>query len=480
MENSTSFNDIDTENTGDDLINNKRSIMLMEFICEVVLMVIVGIFGVVGNILSVVMFSALKKKQLKFHRLMILLATFDTAYIMLNILLFVVPGLSEEYSRQGYAFLFAPTVMPITQIALTGSVYCTMAISVERYLVVCHPFYTTSKNWSAKRYMIPIILFSVIYNLPRFFELRSCIIIFQNNTNDSPNYQSTEQNYLDNTTDLVTNEGYSSENVTHSSYESSCSDDLNFYDSSGYFLDFVYMIELTTLRKNKYYYCTILILNIVFMGIGPFIILVLLTSLTLRKLITYSRQDNIITPPPLNNLYHARNSMITTAGNETMIPNEGLNKLLKTTEEHINATPSPHPSPCTSIQRSASILVASSPHNLQRPSVATPFTITKRLKTNEIMLSKVSLIISLVFIICHSIRFVPNIYELISRIQDNQFVPWPDWIECFTYMSHLLTVFSASVNFYIYYFARYEIKSVKCLKNCLSEHNSPNVTLIQL
>merc|ERR1719189_1144906 len=102
---------------------------------------------------------------------MILLASFDTAYILLNILLFVVPGMSQHYNRQGYAFLFAPILMPLTQISLTGSVYCTMAISVERYLTVCHPFYTASKNWSAKRYIIPILLFSVIYNLPRFFEL---------------------------------------------------------------------------------------------------------------------------------------------------------------------------------------------------------------------------------------------------------------------------------------------------------------------
>ena len=88
-------------------------------------------------------------------------------------MIFIVPGLSEEYKVKGYDQFVAPVVIPITRIALTGSVYCTMAISVERYLTVCHPFYTASKNWSAKRYIIPILVFAIAYNLPTFFELRS-------------------------------------------------------------------------------------------------------------------------------------------------------------------------------------------------------------------------------------------------------------------------------------------------------------------
>jgi hypothetical protein len=58
-----------------------------------------------------------------------------------------------------------------TQIALTGSIYSTLAITVERYLTVCHPFYTVSHRWSATHYVAPIVTFSFLYNLPKFFEL---------------------------------------------------------------------------------------------------------------------------------------------------------------------------------------------------------------------------------------------------------------------------------------------------------------------
>ena len=460
------------ESTEQDHTEGRTKIMIMEFVCEVVLIIIVGIFGVIGNITQITMFSRLKKKQLKFHRLMILLASFDTAYILLNVIVFVVPGVSEEYKKHGYHFLFAPTVMPITQIALTGSVYCTMAISIERYLTVCHPFYTASKNWSSKRYIIPIILFSIIYNLPRFFELR----------------WEFDYGLTGYTTEAAVNSSLP-ENLTLGTYDSDSSTEAGInMSSTPYYIEngsnnetveepaFTYGISLTNLRRNKYYYCSILILNIIFMGIGPFILLFLLTSLTLRKLIVYSRQDNIISPPHLQNFYIARDSTHTT-NNETLITNDhGTSMQIRKSDDHLNPSSSPGPSPCSTMHRGSL-----SRHNASRASIHTPFTISKRLKTNEIVLSKVSLIISLVFIICHSIRFVPNIYELIARIHDNQYELWPDWIECFTYLSHLLTVFNASVNFYIYYFARYEIKSVDLFSCCISsKQNSPAIRLMEL
>ena len=55
----------------------------MEFIFEVVLLSIVGAFGVVGNIAAIVMFSR-QSIQLKFHRLLMMLATFDLGYIILR------------------------------------------------------------------------------------------------------------------------------------------------------------------------------------------------------------------------------------------------------------------------------------------------------------------------------------------------------------------------------------------------------------
>ena len=471
--------------------------MLMEFVFEVVLMIIVGIFGVFGNFMCIVMFSRLKKKQLKFHRLMILLAIFDTTYIVLNILLWVVPGLSEQYKSKGYQYFTAPIVMPLTQVSLTGSVYCTMAITMERYLTVCRPFYTASKNWSAKRYIIPILVFSTVYNLPRFFELRSIKECSQigdenndQNTTSSLQHNVTEQ--ADNSTDISNNTSYSYPNCwTNIS-------NVTVQDPS-----FIYFIELTELRMDKYYYSIYTVgLNIVLMGIGPFILLISLASLTLRRLIFYSREDNVISQPP-QTFYIPSTTLATTVTQCDLSPCRSTSNLHKLNGGH-NTLNSPcrstadlhklndgscnnlSPSPQLSYRGShASIQRGSIYANpLERQSVASsqrPFAITRRLKTNEIVLSRVSLIISLVFIVCHSIRWIPNIYELIQRIQDTPDVVWPDWIETFTHLSHLLTVFNASVNFYIYYFSRYKITSINCLKHCCpSTRNDPTMILTEL
>lgn len=49
-----------------------------------------------------------------------------------------------------------------------------MAITLERYLAVCKPFYRITREWSSRIFIIPIILISVIYNLPHFFEIQTC------------------------------------------------------------------------------------------------------------------------------------------------------------------------------------------------------------------------------------------------------------------------------------------------------------------
>ena len=63
----------------------KEWIETMEFVCEVALMTFIGVFGILGNLLTITMFLRMGSNQLKFHRLMVLLAMFDITYIILNL-----------------------------------------------------------------------------------------------------------------------------------------------------------------------------------------------------------------------------------------------------------------------------------------------------------------------------------------------------------------------------------------------------------
>ena len=94
------------------------------------------------------------------------------------------------------------------------------------------------------------------------------------------------------------------------------------------------------------------------------------------------------------------------------------------------------------------------------------------MKSHEMMLARVSILIVIVFIMCHSVRWIPNMYELIERInlkKDQKEIKWPLWIQTLTQISHFLTVLNSSVNFYIYWTTHRLIPLHICSKNRYEE-----------
>merc|ERR1719391_1820491 len=64
--------------------------------------------------------------------------------------------------------LLLPSLLPVTSIMLTASVYTVVCLSLERLLHLCRP------NWSNKGafigYVLPVLVFSTCYNFPKFLE----------------------------------------------------------------------------------------------------------------------------------------------------------------------------------------------------------------------------------------------------------------------------------------------------------------------
>ena len=63
---------------------------------------------------------------------MITLATYDIVYN------FIRPELVEVY-KKGYHFYAGHKIVPVIQVYLRRPVYCTIAISIERYLALKNP-----------------------------------------------------------------------------------------------------------------------------------------------------------------------------------------------------------------------------------------------------------------------------------------------------------------------------------------------------
>jgi hypothetical protein len=60
----------------------------------------------------------------------------------------------------------------IFQITLTGSCYTTIAITIERFLSVGHPFFVQRNNVKARMFVVPVAVYAILYNVPRFFEFK--------------------------------------------------------------------------------------------------------------------------------------------------------------------------------------------------------------------------------------------------------------------------------------------------------------------
>ena len=68
--------------------------------------------------------------------------------------------------------LVTPYTVPIIHISLTGSVYSVLAVATERFITVCFPF-TQCTMCGGLGYILPILLFSVGYNLSKFWEIET-------------------------------------------------------------------------------------------------------------------------------------------------------------------------------------------------------------------------------------------------------------------------------------------------------------------
>lgn len=234
----------------------------------------------------------------------------------------------------GWYATLVPVLLPLAQIGLSGSIYLTVSISVERYTTVCHPFFKLSHNWPSYYYILPSVLVSVLYNIPRFLELEAIEKEISPEDNNST--------------------------------------------------EVIFDITATELRQDIYYrHIYIIYLNLLVHGLLPLSLLLFMNISIYRNLKQFSGENSCV----------------------------------------------------------------ESPRDPDR---------SRRL--SEVTLARISCLIVGVFVVCHSIRWLPNIYEIRQGVLTKDQIVWPDWVSSVTEISHLLTVFNSSVNFYIYQAKHYTRK----------------------
>ena len=364
---------------------------------EGVVLMCIGVLGIIGNIISIPYFGQKINRQKNFYTLLTCLSVTDLIVVVTGLLLYAVSKLSDKYSN-GMYFVIAPVLFPIFEIGSTGSIYFTLAVCIERYFVVCRPFWYHEKAIPSWRYTIPILLFSVIYNIPRFFEVRT-VRTYQSILSESQLNETSEEGY----------------NITlmHLKNENKI----------------VYSVEPTEMRKNVNYYGVYHIgCAIIFQFIIPLLVLIVSNGLILRQLIKYSYKS-IDDPTSNEDSAHRRHSNV-------MV----LRPLIGQSHNHLT--------------------VNSNNGHETRTSLSTPthFSIQFARRRSQIHRAKVTLAICGIFTICHLFKWVLNIYELYVRFGSNNLseeerykkINESNWFITVLNISNTLIVLNSSINFYIY------------------------------
>lgn len=312
-----------------------------------IFLVLVGLVGITGNTAQIVLFCR-KTRRRCFHGLLFLLAVFDSVLILCNIWNHTLPALSRHVWYSSVWNISLQMSYPCVNIGQMASLYGTMALAAERFLTVCYPFWYRRGLLKPWKFILPVIIISIVFNFPRFFELTTRCM-------------DPEKSIL-----FIGSAKNSTEGETATAGLQVCGA-----------IEFRQFIE-TPVRRNSYYRLIYMnILDTIFNIFLPFSTLFFLNCKIYKKLKDF----------------------------------------------------------CTTVTMIASREIRSSQ-------------IQKRKK--EVNLSRISLWINAIVLLCHMINVVPKVWELIAQPISGTEMPFLTF--CLKSVARICITLSCSMNFYVYYY----------------------------
>ena len=146
------------------------------------------ILGLAFNFIAIPVLHSKILFKSTFNRLLIVLAVFDNLYLCLAI--FECIRRELDVSFEFHTTLFVNFLYPLHNIVLCLSIFMTVVLAKERFKAISdpidyHAIMVSGRQWQRVfRYVLPVILVSVAFNMPKFFELKTRV--FQSEDPDAP------------------------------------------------------------------------------------------------------------------------------------------------------------------------------------------------------------------------------------------------------------------------------------------------------
>ena len=134
--------------------------------------------GIIGNILSIIVLTRRVMRSSTYSYLTAL-AISDTFFLFFTMLICLrdtrKPHRGEiRWVEPYYAYMF-PFIHPLVITTQITSIWLTLAFTVDRYIMICHPF--KAERWCsisrARKVIVGLTIAGILFNLVRFFEYKT-------------------------------------------------------------------------------------------------------------------------------------------------------------------------------------------------------------------------------------------------------------------------------------------------------------------
>ena len=134
----------------------------------------IATLGIIFNTIAIYILCNKRMRSSFFKMLLVCLAIVDNLFLTEAIFDSLAMRLFES-SSYNHKFIFVKLLYPARSILLCSSIYMTVGLACERYRFVSNPILHHTRENTCRRlllYITPVVTFSILYCIPKFFELK--------------------------------------------------------------------------------------------------------------------------------------------------------------------------------------------------------------------------------------------------------------------------------------------------------------------